>query len=152
MIVFRLSSTEFAHDLSGMGAKINGGRWNHGGIECVYTSESRALAVLEYTVNNEIYRIPRALSMVTIDTGKVTLRQLAERQLPGDWKRFPAPPSTKDFGSRLLKKPTKAILKIPSTIIPEEFNFILNPEHPEFAKFKILEIADFIYDLRIKLK
>jgi len=152
MIVYRLASTEFANDLSGKGAKINGGRWNHVGVECVYSSDSRALAVLEYTVNNEIYRIPRALSMVTMDTGKVTLRQLAERQLPGDWKRFPSPASTKDFGSRLLQKATKAILKIPSTIVPEEFNFILNPMHPDFKKIKILDVSDFVFDVRIKLK
>ena len=152
MIVYRIGSTKYADDMSGTGARINGGRWNRIGVECLYTSESRALAVLEYTVNVNIHSIPRALSITTIDIGKVALRKLAESELPGDWKKSPAPSSAQNFGSSLLKKVARAILQIPSSVIPEEFNFILNPVHQDFKKFRILDINDFIYDVRIKQK
>jgi RES domain-containing protein len=152
MVVYWLGSTQFANDLSGTGARINGGRWNLIGVECLYTSESRALAVLEYTVNVNIHSIPRALSITTIDIGKISFRELEESELPGDWKKSPAPASTQNFGSDLLKKAGKAILKFPSSVIPDEFNYILNPAHVNFMKFNILATIDFVYDIRIKLK
>ena len=62
MKVYRLSKTKFAEDLTGEGARLNGGRWNHILTACLYTAESRALAVLEYTVNVNIDDIPRALA------------------------------------------------------------------------------------------
>jgi RES domain-containing protein len=152
MIVYRVGSTSYADDLSGKGAGINGGRWNHTGMECIYTSESRALAVLEYTVNVNIHSIPRALSITTIDLGRVLFRKFSESELPGDWKKYPVPFSTRDFGAGLLRKNARPIFKIPSSVIPEEFNYILNPAHPDFKKFRILDISDFVYDVRIKLK
>jgi RES domain-containing protein len=152
MIVYRIGSAKYAGDLSGAGARINGGRWNRIGVECLYTSESRALAVLEYTVNVNIHSIPRALSITTIDLGKLGMRRLVESDLPGDWKKSPAPASTQHFGTSLLQKASRAILQIPSSIIPEEFNFILNPAHADFKKVTILDISDFVYDVRIKQK
>lgn len=150
MIVYRIGKTKYADDLNGIGSKLYGGRWNHEGISCLYTSESRALALLEYSVNSYIYDIPRALSITTIDIGSMHFRKLTESELPGDWKKFPAPVSTKDFGTSLLKTAGTAILKVPSTIIPQEFNYLLNPLHPDRSDFRILDIQDFVYELRIK--
>lgn len=67
MIVYRIGRTKYAEDLTGEGARLNGGRWNHRLTACLYTSESRALAVLEYTVNVNIDDIPRALSISTVE-------------------------------------------------------------------------------------
>jgi RES domain-containing protein len=152
MIVYRVGSTLYADDLSGKGAGKNGGRWNLIGMECLYTSESRALAVLEYTVNVNIHSIPRALSITAIDLGKVGFHEFSESELPGDWRKFPAPASTQHFGSAILRNNARAILKIPSTVIPQEFNYILNPAHADLKKIAILDISDFVYDVRIKLK
>ncbi len=150
MIVYRIGKTKHADDLDGIGSKLYGGRWNYEGISCLYTSESRALALLEYSVNAHIYDIPRALSITTIDIGSIPITELGESELPGDWKKFPAPASTKDFGTSLLKIAKTAVLKIPSTVIPLEFNYLLNPLHPDRIDFQILDIQDFVYDLRIK--
>ncbi len=152
MIVYRVGSTKYANDLSGTGARINGGRWNLIGVDCLYTSESRALAVLEYTVNVNIYSIPWALSITSIDISKISFRELNESELPGDWKKYPAPVSTQIFGSDLLKKAAFAVLKVPSIVVPNEFNYMLNPIHPDFRKFGIVDLSDFVYDVRIKLK
>lgn len=150
MIVYRLAPTRFANDLTGEGARLFGGRWNHPGIACLYCSGSRALAVLEYSVNTGINYIPPSLSIISIDTGTVSIEEIQESVLPADWKVIPAPGSTKDFGSELLNSSKAAIIKIPSVIISSEYNFLLNPSHQGPHKFKIMEMADFQFDFRIK--
>ena len=151
MLVYRISQLKYAGDLKGEGARLFGARWNNKNIACLYTSESRALALLEYTVNVHIDAIPRALSITVIEIPDKTLQILAEADLPGNWKKHPAPSSTKDFGSKLLLAAAEPVIKIPSTIIPNEFNYLLNPLHPESSHFKIIEISDFSYDVRIKI-
>jgi RES domain-containing protein len=152
MIVYRIGITKHAADLTGEGARLNGGSWNHKGTPCIYTSESRALALLEYTVNVNIYDIPRALSYTILGIPDAGIHELKEAALPGNWKDVPAPSSTKDFGTSLLKSLKTPALKIPSSVIPDEFNYILNPKQPGSRNFKILDIKDFVYDVRIKLK
>lgn len=151
MLVYRIGKTKYAGDLTGEGARLNSGRWNHKLTACLYTSESRALALLEYTVNVNIDDIPRALSFTTFEIPDTGVEVIKEEDLPGNWKQTPAPSSTKDFGTTLLKSADKLILKIPSTVIPNEYNFLLNPAHAENKSFKILDIKDFVYDVRIKL-
>jgi RES domain-containing protein len=151
MIVYRVSKTKYASDLKGEGARLFGGRWNNKMVACIYTSENRALALLEYTVNVNIDDIPRALSITTIDIPDRSIRILKEADLPGDWKQSPAPSSTKDFGSKLLLAAADAVIRIPSTVIPGEFNYLLNPLHSESKKFRIIDTSDFIYDVRIKI-
>lgn len=151
MLVYRVGRTKHANDLSGEGAKINGGRWNHTSIPCLYTSESRALSLLEYTVNVNIEEIPRALSVTTIEIPDSEVLIINEESLPGNWKQFPVPSSTKDFGTHLLERCKKSVIKIPSSVIAEEYNYILNPLHANSKRFKIISITDLIYDLRIKL-
>ena len=152
MLVYRISKTKYATDLSGEGAKLYGGRWNNKLTPCIYTSESRALALLEYTVNINIDDIPRALSIITLDIPDEGVYELSQSQLPGDWKDVPAPSSTRDLGSNLLNEAQHVVIKIPSAIIANEFNYILNPKHPDSKDFKIRDIKDFVYDIRIKLK
>jgi RES domain-containing protein len=151
MIVYRIGKTKYGRDLTGEGARLFGGRWNNILTPCIYTSESRALALLEYTVNVNIDDIPRALSITAIEIPDDGIQELEKDVLPGDWTDVPAPSSTKNFGTKLLKASVKPILKIPSAIISREFNFILNPLHIESKKFKIISVEDFVYDVRIKL-
>jgi RES domain-containing protein len=151
MIVYRVGKTKFSKDLSGEGARLHGGRWNHILTPCIYTSESRALAVLEYTVNVSIDDIPRTLSITTFEISETGILELTIAELPGNWTESPAPASTKDLGTNHLALMTSPILKIPSAIIKQEFNFILNPKHNDAKAFKILDIEDFVYDVRVKL-
>lgn len=150
MLVYRVGKTKYANDLTGEGARLFGGRWNNKMISCLYTSGSRALALLEYTVNIDINDIPRALSITTIEIPDRSIKILKEADLPGDWKQSPAPSSTKTFGSKLLLAAEKPVIRILSTVVPEEYNYLLNPLHPESKKFKIVSVGDFVYDVRIK--
>src|SRR5215211_7502410 len=150
MMVYRIGRTKHISDLTGEGSRLFGARWNHEGTACLYASESRALAVLEYTVNINIDDIPRALSIATIEIPESNILALSTGDLPGNWNEVLAPAETKDFGTALLTAVKYPVIRIPSTIIPQEYNYILNPLHPESKKFKIVEAHDFIYDLRIK--
>lgn len=148
MKVYRLTKTQYADDLNGTGAKIFGGRWNHIDSACIYTSESRALSVLEYAVNINIDFIPRALSLCIFEIDEDQVHTLLEEDLPGNWRETPAPKSTKDYGTQFLQK-KYPILKIPSIIIPQESNYLINPL-AENLNLKLLEMCDFVFDLRIK--
>ena len=150
MKVYRITKTKYAEDLSGTGAKLYGGRWNHIDSACIYTAESRALSVLEYAINKNIDFIPRALSLCVFEIDESQVYSLKQEDLPGNWRATPAPKSTKDYGTQFLKS-NKPILKIPSIIIPEEFNYIINPQVAGLS-FKLVEIKDFVFDLRIKKK
>lgn len=152
MIVYRLTRTKFANDLSGEGARLFSARWHKKGTTCIYTAENRSLAILEYSVNITEDDIPRALSMVSIQVPEKNILEIHRNELPGDWHLSPVPLSTKDFGTNLLESLKAAVIKIPSAVIPEEFNYILNPKHPDAALFKIMDIRDFVYDIRIKKK
>lgn len=92
--------------------------------------------------------IPRALSLCTFEMDESQIYELNPNDLPRNWHETPVPKATKDFGTKLLRQ-KHGILKIPSIIIPQEFNYILNPL-AERISFKLLETKDFIYDLRIK--
>lgn len=149
MRVYRVSNTRFARDLSGEGARLHGGRWNHIGTACLYTSQSRSLAVLELSVNVSRASVLRYLSMVEIEIPDDML-ELDVAALPGNWREAPAPASTKDFGSDLMNKNEHVIIKIPSSVIPEEFNYLINPKHTLAGECRIIEIKEFTYDIRIK--
>lgn len=146
MKVYRISRTKYARDLEGTGSRLFGGRWNVVGTSCIYTAENRALAVLEYSVNVNIDLIPIGLSICVFEIDEKQIYTVETKDLPGDWRDNPAPLSTKDFGSKMLKE--QAILKIPSVVIPDEFNYILNPLMPD--SFELIDFKDFVFDLRIK--
>ena len=85
MLVYRIGKTRYAHDLTGEGARLFGGRWNHKLTPCIYTSESRALAMLEYTVNVNIEDIPRSLSLSTFEIPDKSIFHIPMHKFPGDW-------------------------------------------------------------------
>jgi RES domain-containing protein len=150
MIVYRISSRKYANDLTGEGARLHGGRWNHKLTPCLYAAATRALAILEYSVNVNIDDIPRALSIVSFEIPDDNMLILEQSQLPGDWRQAPAPSSTKDFGTALLKQNQYLAIQIPSVIIPEEYNYLINPLHPEIKNVRIINMKDCAYDVRIK--
>lgn len=150
MHVYRIGKSQYANDLNGTGAKLHGGRWNHTDIPCIYASASRALAVLEYSVNVNIDFIPRALSISVFEIDEKQVKDLLIKDLPGDWRDVPAPASTKDMGTSWLSDGTP-IIRVPSIVVPEEFNYILNPLAGK-GFFRLLRADDFVYDVRIKLK
>ncbi len=150
MLVYRLATSVFAKDLSGEGARLFGGRWNNKGVPCVYCASSRALAVLEFSVNVDALNMPADLVLVTIEIPDKNIIKLAEADLPINWNIYPAPYETKAFGTDILMAGKYAVIELPSCVIPREFSYCLNPLHKEADKFKILSAEKFPFDSRIK--
>ena len=134
----------------GEGALTAGGRWNRIGIPMIYTADSLALAALETIVHlpkqallkKIFFRVP-----VSFDTGFVIPLNITD--LPEDWDSFPPPQSTQNIGSQWALKKKSVVLKVPSTVIKEEFNYLINPAHPDFQELSIGTSAKFAFDIRI---
>ncbi|MFT4154038.1 RES family NAD+ phosphorylase [Parafilimonas sp.] len=150
MLLYRIGATQYANDLTGEGARLNGGRWNHAGIPCIYTGGSRSIVLLEYSVHVSIHNIKRALSFATFSVPDDSVTEIRTADLPGNWKDFPHPKETRDFGSRLLAANSSLVIKLPSVIIPQEYIYLINPDHTPIKQVKITEVTDYAYDVRVK--
>jgi RES domain-containing protein len=150
MLLYRIGHSMYANNLNGEGARINGGRWNDIGTACIYTSATRALALLEYTCHVKKHLIPRDLSFVTYEAPEHSIEIFTVAQLPGNWKHWPHAREPRDFGTSFLKLNKFLLYQLPSVVIEEEMNFIINPLHPDMSGVKIIETRDYAYDLRLK--
>ncbi len=132
---------------SGEGAKLFGGRWNSIGTPIVYTSESIALATLELCVHldKEVDLKEYRLFPVTFSGDLVKTID----SLPEDWNHDPILPAPRKIGDDWISKDTSPVLKVPSVIVPSEYNYILNPHHPDFQDIKIGEVRPFEIDPRL---
>ncbi len=140
---------------SGRGSFLNGGRWNHFKIPIVYTSESLSLATLEKFVNLQNRNHPMSkvelIYTVAIATDNVSLEDISTKRLPKGWDGIPAINYTKDFGTMWYRENRTALLKVRSAVVTSEFNYLINPMHPDFKKIKILKPDLFSFDSRMML-
>ncbi len=150
MLLYRIGATKYVNDITGEGARLNGGRWNYVGVPCIYAGESRAIVLLEYSAHVSIHNIKRALSFTTFSVPDNSALELKIADLPGNWKDFPHPKETRNTGTRLLNERTSLIIKIPSVIIQEEYIYLINPNHPRIGEVEVRAITDYSYDLRVK--
>lgn len=150
MLLYRIGHSMYANNSDGEGARRNGGRWNHIGTPCIYSSVSRALSLLEYTCHVKRHLIPRDLSFVTYEVPEHSVQVLTVGQLPGNWNHFPHPVEPQDFGTALLKQNNFLLYCVPSVVIEDEMNYIINPLHPDMIHVQIKDIKNYAYDLRLK--
>lgn len=148
MTVYRICNPLFSDDLSGTGSKLYGGRWNSKGIAMLYASEHISLSVLEMLVHNQFKDFTIHLSLLHIVfEDNIIVKEVKNNKLKTDW--------TTDFdytqfmGDQFIKAGTHAILKVPSAVIKEEHNFIINPLHVDFKKIKIMQTVSFSTDKRL---
>ena len=150
MIVFRLSKSKFANDLSGKGAEKSGGRWNSKGTALVYTSESRALCTTEIAVHTPLGNLPLDYKLISVEIpDDVPIQILTSENLPIDWKSIPHTHSTQIIGDRFVMEGTFAILKVPSAVVQDEFNYLINPTAIESCNITVKQIEPFNFDERL---
>jgi RES domain-containing protein len=150
MIVFRLSKLEYASDLSGKGAEKIGRRWNSKGTAMVYTSESRALCTTEIAIHTPLGNIPLDYQLISIEIpDEIQIRFLQVTDLPGNWNSIPHSHSTQEMGDRFVADGIFPVLRVPSVVVQDEFNYLINPLHPESNKIKIKSIEPFNFDERL---
>ena len=138
-----------AEDMSGLGAARHGGRWNEQDIPVVYTSTSRSLACLETLVHLSADALPLNRYLVAVTVPQEVSRM--EANAPIGWDAQPAGMVSIQYGSEWIRSEQSAILIVPSTIVPEELNYLINPAHPDARLIKAEKVRKWTYDRRLKV-
>lgn len=154
--VWRIVTQRFAASaFSGDGARLFGGRWNRKGESVVYTAQSRSLALLEMLVQDKPLRAHYLLIPAEIPDDIARL-EIDSSRLPKNWRSLEGRWTLQEIGSQWLCAAKQwlcaakyCVLDVPSTVIPAERNFLLNPAHPDFAKIKIGQPETLESDLRL---
>ena len=147
--LWRLCAAKYAGTaFSGDGARLYGGRWSPPGCALAYCAESRALAVIEVLVNTDEAARLVAIDWVLIPAEIPIDTMEAPKRYPEDWRQYPHPRSTQDFGGQWAREQRSLALRVPSVVVPGEFNYLLNPAHPEFSQLKIGKPVPFAFDSR----
>lgn len=150
MIVYRIVKEKYADELSGIGAATTGGRWNSKGIEVIYTSQSIALATLEVLVHLSKNLIPNDLMLLEIYIpDEIVPLTLKKEKLPNNWFVFPPLKITENIGNHFVQEQKSLILKVPSAIVKNEYNLLINPNHPDFKRVKVNYKEKFNFDPRL---
>ncbi|ASZ15147.1 RES family NAD+ phosphorylase [Chitinophaga pendula] len=153
MEVYRISKCAYIQDLTGTGARLYGGRWNSKGHAIVYTAGSRALAALEVLVHVPLKNIVQDFCIATIEIPDgIAIQTLTRKELPSGWQSLAPFPELQCVGDQWIEEGKYAVLKLPSVVIPEEFNYLINPLHPEVSGIKILSQQPFHFDPRLQQK
>lgn len=142
-----------AHDLSGMGAEKTGGRWNRKGTPMVYASRSRSLACLETVVHlgaGAPLPLNRFLVKIHVPIASWTARVVFKPANHVGWDAEPAGKVSLDWGAAWSLGRSSLVAEVPSIIVPEEANFLINPAHPDAHKLKATKVRRWTYDFRLK--
>jgi RES domain-containing protein len=147
---WRITSAEFAATaFDGKGARLYGGRWNSIGVRMVYTSSSAALAALELLVRIRKRERLRGYVIFACSFDEGLVETVDRRKLPGEWRGHPGPPELRQLGDRWIRESRTMALQVPSAIIENETNYLLNPAHEDFAKVDIADPVPFSLDVRL---
>lgn len=148
MIVYRISNAAYNNDISGTGAKLMGSRWNSKGVPILYTSQFISLSVLEMLVNTNFKDYTIALDLMYINLpDEATITEIDLKHLKNSWKDdFEY---TRYMGDEFIKQKESLILKVPSAVIQEEYNYLANPLHADFKKIKLIKTKSFWPDERL---
>lgn len=150
MIVYRLCKSIYSKDLSGKGAEICGGRWNTKGTPMIYTSESRALCLAELAVHLPLGIIPTDFVMVSIQLpDNAKFKTLNPKDLPQNWASIPPDVTTQFLGSEFIRANSLLFMKVPSAIVHDEWNILINPNHKLIDSVHIVDVKPFAFDGRL---
>jgi RES domain-containing protein len=154
MRVYRIEREKYlATTLTGTGAaRTEGYRWNSLNTYLVYTSESRALAMLEVSVHLDLSEdLPADRHYVEIEIpDDIEILELAEEDLPDNWNTKPPGVETQFIGDDFTGQNEAAILKVPSAIVAREYNYLINPNHPDAKRITVVSTQRLVFDSRFK--
>ena len=149
MIVWRLCS-RLHLNFDGEGARRVGGRWNRKGISLVYTSATLSLAAQELFVHVDPDTLPSDLvSVSALIPDSLEIKTISAKTLPKDWRRYPASEELAEIGSAWALANETAVLAVPSAVIPQEANYLLNPTHTDFRMIEVGQSQPFTFDARM---
>ncbi len=149
MLVYRLAKKAHARDISGTGAAMFPGRWNKKGTPVLYTSESIALSLLELVLHTPPMLVPN-LELLTISIPEDSVTAIEISDLPSNWQQYPAPAVLGEIGEKFIHSGETVALKVPSCIVPDGYNYILNCSHEDYGNVRIIDQKPFYFDPRLK--
>lgn len=150
MIVYRLCACKYKNDLSGKGAELAGGRWNNKGTALVYTSDSRALCTAEIAARITLGVTPVDFCLLTIGfPDSAPIKDVGIYTLPPEWRSYPPLAATRMIGDKFALEGKFLVLKVPSAVVPGDYNYLINPFHEDIRKVKIVKTENFIFDKRL---
>lgn len=155
MRVFRIERERYLADtLRGLGASMSSGfRWNSLYTPMVYTSGSRSLALLEICVHLNLHdELPTDRQLVEIDIPNTLRIDFCDsKDMPKGWDSVPPDTISQRLGDEFIRKGKTAVLRVPSCIVPMEYNYLINPHHPDAQKISVVGSRPFQIDHRIRV-
>lgn len=148
MVVYRITKAVYADRLIASGGAA---RWNSRNEFVIYTAATRALACLENVVHRSGEGLLENFRVMVIDVpDTLTVDTLPPDTLPANWFDFEQYGACQQIGGEWLRSGRSAVLRVPSAIIANEYNYLLNPAHPDFSRIVLLRTEPFAFDPRIK--
>lgn len=145
MVLWRISRHR---DLSGIGGLRASGRWHYAGQPVVYLSENPASALLEVCVHTAANDVPPEFTLLLVEGPEAAFEAVSSKELVSGWQSKLE--LTRDIGTLWLRENRSALLKVPSAIVPETFNFLFNPLHRDAKRFRIANAFPYPFDVRLK--
>jgi len=151
MFAWRIAKKARALDRSGLGASIKGQRWNNANIQAIYAGLTLEIAAMERLVHASTI-LPPDLVIVRMQLpDEKSLYDIpAPDALPDGWNTLPGSPVAAAYGDAFLLKGERLGLIVPSAVIPEARNIVINPGHPGMGKVMMEIIRDFTFDPRLR--
>jgi len=149
MEIFRISTAEHASILTASGSA---NRWNKRGQNVIYTGASRSLVTLESIVHKSSIRPTTRykVMVISVSDNENLVKRITIQELPTDWQTLAAYPFLQAIGSKWYERKKTLLLQVPSAIIPFEFNFVINVDHPGFKKnIQLVRTEDYFFDTRL---
>ncbi len=148
---FRITRAKYAATaFDGEGARQFGGRWNSPGTPMVYVSSSRSLATLELLVHLEdIETVRGSYVLIPLTFDESVMEEANTSALQAGWDGPQIAPSTQLLGDQWVSSRASAVLKVPSVVTPGEYNYLINPLHPDFSRIEIGAATRFEPDPRL---
>ena len=148
MLAYRIVLKQYSKKLFAPGIA---GRWNGDGRKVIYSAESLSLAFIENMVRRRGVGFNDDFKTMILDVpDNLEMQTLSVDELPDGWRQFTDYSKCQSFGNAWYDQGTLPILKAPSAVLPDCFNFVINSLHPDFKKIKLLSVTDLIPDERIE--
>lgn len=149
MNLYRITKAKYANDLSGTGGLHGAGRWHREGTQIVYTSNVVSLAMLE--VLGHWRKTPVGMALITIqipNTASITV--VETEKLSPEWQESMYPKVLADITDEWIREGKYWLMRVPSIHTPAEFNYLMNPLHPEHQTVNISSVEPYGFDIRLK--
>ena len=148
MILYRICNSDYKDDISGAGARLYGSRWNSKGLPMLYTAEHISLAALQMLVHINYGEVQVSFYLLSIFVPEnASMKEIRFNKLKklwqNDWEY------TSFIGNEFVKSKETLCLKVPSALIEEEHNYLINPLHQDFKKVHITGSRQFDFDKRL---